>query len=180
MPGKFNVSDVKELPKQFGPDYDLESAALKKFRRMARKGLAHLSAEDRRAYGAAVETAVLARQRAFLKSHTEAEPRPRCASGTWHTKGEEIHAAILRQQRAALAAAPGVERRARTPQEWKAKYEAAMAEKRNPTPAPKFRNRFRPHYHAKAKAAPATAPTMTRQQLAAHKAWATRRKNAVK
>jgi hypothetical protein len=173
---------VSEVQKgQFGPDYNIESAALKKFRRMARKGLSHLSAEDRRAYGAAVEDAVLARQRAFLKSHTEAEPRPHCVSGTWHSDGEEIHAAIRRQHRAALAAAPGVERRARTPDQWRSMYAAAMAEKRNPRPAPaqKFRKRFRPHYHAP-KPAPATKPAMTSRQLAAHKAWETRRRQAAK
>jgi hypothetical protein len=179
MPGKVHVSDDKELPKQFGPDYDLESAALKNFRRMARKGLSHLSAEDRRAYGAAVEVAVLARQRAFLKSHTVPEPRPVCASGTWYTTGEEIHAAIRRQHRAALAAAPGVERRARTPDQWRSMYAAAMAEKRGRTTTPKFRKRFRPHYHAP-KPAPATKPAMTSRQLAAHKAWETRRRQAAK
>ena len=163
--------------KSFGPEYDLESAALKKFRTKARKGLSHLSADDRRAYGAAVETATLARQRAFLRSHGEAEPRPHCASGTWHTTGEAISAAVRSQHRAALAACPAQERRARTPQEWAAMYEAAMKENAQPTSALKFRNRVR--RYAKPKLVP-KPPTLTRQQLAAHKAWATRRKNAAK
>ena len=41
----------------------------------------------------------------------------------------------------------------------------------------KFRNRVR--RYAKPKLVP-KPPTLTRQQLAAHKAWATRRKNAAK
>ena len=163
--------------KSFGPEYDLESAALKKFRTKARKGLSHLSADDRRAYGAAVEAATLARQRAFLKSGGEPEPRPHCASGTWHTTGEAISAAVRSQHRAALAACPAQERRARTPDQWRSMYEAAMAAKRAPRSAPKFRNRVR--RYAKPKLVP-KPPTLTRQQLAAHKAWATRRKNAAK
>ena len=178
--------------KSFGPEYDLESAALKKFRTKARKGLSHLSTDDRHAYGAAVELATLARQRAFLKTATVPEPRPHCASGTWHTTGEAIDKAIRQQHRAALAACPAQERRARTPDQWASMYAAAMEEKRNPAPkrAPKaepaptnvvkFRKRFRRYAkrYAKPKAAP--TPTLTRQQLAAHKAWATRRKNAAK
>jgi len=178
VPGKVHVPEVYGpvfVPKSFGPEYDIESAALKKFRRMARKGLSHLSTDERRAYGAAVEAATLARQRAFLKSHGEAEPRPSCASGTWHTTGEAISAAIRSQHKAALAACPSRERRARTPQQWQAMYAAAMTEKRQRKTG--NRQRFRPHY-ATPKAKP--APTMTSRQLAAHKAWATRRKQAAK
>jgi len=170
------------VPKSFGPEYDIESAALKKFRRMARKGLSHLSTDERRAYGAAVEAATLARQRAFLKSHGEAEPRPSCASGTWHTTGAAIDAAIRSQHKAALAACPSRERRARTPQQWQAMYADAMARKRGPLykagkPAPVKGHRGR---KGNRPPAPKATPAMTSRQLAAHKAWATRRKQAAK
>ena len=53
-----------------------------------------------------------------------------CASGTWHTTGEAIHAAVREQHRAALLSAPGEIRRKRKPQTWRKMYEAAMSEKR--------------------------------------------------
>jgi hypothetical protein len=115
---------IPSIPKPFGPTYDVNSVTLAKFRR---KPFGELTREERRAYGEAVEKAVLAKQR-----RREATPdyRAPCASGTWHTTGEAIHAAVLQQQRAALLAYPAKVRRERTPAEWWRMYEAAMAEKR--------------------------------------------------
>jgi hypothetical protein len=109
-----------------GPEYDIDSAALKKYRRMSKDGLHQLTWEERRAYGEAVEKAVLAKQRSFLKSHTEPECKPLCASGTYHSEGEDIHKAMQAKHRAALAAAPARERRSRTPAQWQAMYDEAM------------------------------------------------------
>jgi hypothetical protein len=113
------------------PIYDIDSPALKKHRAKARDGLSTLSRAAILAYAAAVEKAVLAKQRSQLRQGLEpAEPRPNCASGTCHTTGEAIHAAIREQQRNALLAYPAKVRRARTDVEWRDLYEKAMAEKR--------------------------------------------------
>lgn len=114
----------------FGPEYNIDSAALKKFRHRARKGLATLSRDDRAAYAAAIEAAVISAQRLALKRAAPSIPRPNCASGTTHNTGEAIHNAVRAQHRAALAACPSQERRARSPAQWQEMYEVAMAEKR--------------------------------------------------
>lgn len=118
------------------PVYDIGSAALSKWRFRARDGLKSLPRDERQAYGAAVEAAVLSAQRAQLKGHGESMPNPTCASGTWHTTGEAIHEAMRAKQRAALLAGPAQIRRARTPAEWAEMYEAAMKEKRERENAP--------------------------------------------
>lgn len=124
---------------QFGPVYDLGSPALNKFRKVANKakGVMKLERFYRVQYADAVEAAVLAKQRSFLKSHSESQPRPMCASGTWHSDGEQIAAAIRARHNAALLACPGVERRARTPEQWKKLYAIAMKEKWLATRTPK-------------------------------------------
>jgi hypothetical protein len=116
---------MREIEEQFGPTYNIESAKLKTFRAKARRGAPYDPA-----YAEAVQRAVLARQR------TEAgiglpvvTPKCRCASGTAHNDGAAIHKAVRAQQAAALAACPGQERRARTPEQWRSKYAAAMADK---------------------------------------------------
>jgi hypothetical protein len=113
----------------FGPDYNVDSPTLRKFRRASRSGLGKLAADDRRAYGAAVHAAVLAAQRGALARVTKAHT-PNCNSGTPHSDGAKIHAAILRRQERELLACPGQIRRARTDDQWRTLYEAAMAEKR--------------------------------------------------
>ena len=114
-----------DIPKgQFGPVYNI--AGLEKHRRAARDGLAAMSAEARRAYGAAVEDAVKAAQRRHLLGALEAERRPNCASGSWDTFPGD---AVRRQQAAALAAYPDKVRKARTPVEWQSMYALAMADK---------------------------------------------------
>lgn len=115
------------IAEPFGPDYNITSAQLEKFRRLARQ--APLTREQREAYGQAVEDAVLASQRAALSRATPSIPRPNCASGTYHSSGEEIEKAIRQQQRNALLAYPAFERRNRAPNVWRKMYAAAMAEK---------------------------------------------------
>ena len=117
------MTSVGEM--QFGPTYDLESAALKKHRRAAKGGLATMSRGQVVEYANAVEAAVLAKQKTQLARHGESMPAPNCASGTWHTTGEAIHKAMQAKQRAALLACPSQIRRARHPAEWHKAREAA-------------------------------------------------------
>jgi hypothetical protein len=114
----------------YGPEYNIDSAALKKFRHRASKGLAKMSRADRLAYAAAIEAAVISAQRLALRRAAPSIPRPNCASGTTHNTGEAIIKAIRDQHRAALLACPSQERRARSPVQWQTMYDAAMAEKR--------------------------------------------------
>jgi hypothetical protein len=127
----------------YGPEYNIDSATLKKFRHRARNGLAKMSRADRLAYATAIEAAVLSAQRVALRRATPSMPRPNCASGTPHNTGEAIHKAVREQHRAALAACASQERRARTPEKWREMYDAAMAEmrKRETAPPPQPRSR---------------------------------------
>jgi hypothetical protein len=113
-----------------GPEYNIDSAALTKWRRLARKGLSKLTAEQRLGYSAAVEAAVLSAQRSALRRAGVPEMRPNCASGTWHNTGEAIHKAVRQRLNAALLACPSQERRARKPEKWREMYDAAMKERR--------------------------------------------------
>jgi hypothetical protein len=112
-----------------GPEYNITSAALQKFRARTRKGLKTLDRDQRQLYGAKVEEAVLSALRAQCRRHGEVMPSSNCASGTWHTTGEAIEAAIRAQQNNALLAYPGQERRARTPEKWTSMYAEAMEQK---------------------------------------------------
>lgn len=114
-----------------GPDYPSLGAAVAKWRWCARDGLQSLTREERRAYGEAVERAILTLQRSEANCGlAPVKPRCHCASGTPHNTGADIHDAIREQQARALAAYPSYVRRKRTPVEWREMYEAAMAEKR--------------------------------------------------
>lgn len=117
---------------QWGPFYDLDSATLKKYRRKVNGGgVMDLPVEERRAYGEAVERAVLAQQRTLLlRDLPPANPKVNCASGTSYGDGERIHEAVRRQQASALLNCPGQIRRARTPEQWAEMYAEAMKEKR--------------------------------------------------
>ena len=68
---------------EHGPVYNVTSPALAKHRAKAREGLSAMSYEDRRAYGEAVEAAILAAQRRQLRTAGEPEHRPSCASRSW-------------------------------------------------------------------------------------------------
>jgi hypothetical protein len=121
---------------QFGPDYPRHlGATVARFRSVTRRrGLAALSKDERRAYGDAVEKAILALQRSEAKSGLPPiSPKVNCASGTAHNTGADIHNAIRARQRAALMNCAGAERRARTEHEWRSMYEAAMQEKKQRT-----------------------------------------------
>ena len=108
----------REPSEPFGPVYNITSEALTKFRR----------GPNCPEYAEAIEAAVKAAQRSALARELPAI-KPRCASGTWHSTGEEIGKAVRQQQRAALLAYPGKVRRNRTEKEWLALYIAAMNEK---------------------------------------------------
>lgn len=108
----------------FGPEYNVNGLALAKHRRMACEGVTSLSHEQRQEYGAAVERAVKAAQRAEIMRALPAAKRPNCASGSWDEFPGE---AVRRQQHAALLACPAQIRKARTPEQWQAMYAAAMA-----------------------------------------------------
>lgn len=129
------MTDAYLTDSEIGPVYDIDSAALRKCRR---KPLKAMSRAERDAYASAIETAVLAAQRASLRRAGNPLPSPNCASGTAHNTGEAIHKAVRAQHRAALLACPSQERRARTPEKWREMYDAAMAEMRGrgaePTP----------------------------------------------
>jgi hypothetical protein len=107
-------------------------AGLDKHRRTARAcgGAMAMDKASRDAYVLAVEKAVRAKQRA---EHARAfiPPSPNCASGTWHTTGEEIGRAVAAQNRARANAAAMRDRSKRTPRQWQEMYDAAMQEKRN-------------------------------------------------
>ena len=83
----------------------------------------------RHAYGLAVETAIRALQRSELQRELPTH-NCHCASGTNHNSGAAILKAMQTKPRAALAAAPSQERRAREPHVWQRMYDEAMAEKR--------------------------------------------------
>lgn len=120
-----------EIEEPFGPNYNVEGAALQKFRRQARGAgsLSEMLPAHRRAYGEAVEKAVLAKQRSALFGALEPERKAPCASGTWHSDGAKISAAVRAQQAARLQASAAADRRNRTPAQWAAMYRAAMREK---------------------------------------------------
>jgi hypothetical protein len=109
-------------------------AGLDKHRRTARAcgGAMAMDKASRDAYVLAVEKAVRAKQRA---EHARAfiPPSPNCASGTWHTTGEEIGRAVAAQNRARANAAAMRDRSKRTPRQWQEMYDAAMQEKRSTT-----------------------------------------------
>ena len=115
-----------ELLEQFGPPYPKLGAAVAKFRKIPRM---ELSADQKREYAEAIETAIRALQRSALQRELPSF-RPRCASGTWHTTGKAIERAIREQHRNALLAYPEQVRKARTPGKWAELYDAAMKEKR--------------------------------------------------
>jgi hypothetical protein len=121
-PGKTRMSDPN-------PVYNVNSTALGRHRRKAREGLGTLSRAERVAYADAVESAVRASQAASLNRLTPL-CKPLCASGTWHSCGKAIHAAVKARQRAALLAYPSQVRKARTDAQWLALYAQAMNEKR--------------------------------------------------
>ncbi len=113
---------------QFGPIYNVNGASLVSHRRKAKHGLAQLTQAERRAYGEAVEKAILANQRQALQRELPSH-NCNCASGTNHNSGEAIHKAMQEKQRAALLACPSQERRKRPDHVVKALYEDAMARK---------------------------------------------------
>ena len=97
--------------------------------------IAAMDQAERRAYGDAVETAIRALQRSELQRELP-EHRVSCASGTNHNDGRKISAAMRAKHRAALQASVAKERRDRTPEQWQAMYDEAMAQKHARQPLP--------------------------------------------
>jgi hypothetical protein len=111
---------IDEVPKEFGPVYPDLGQKVARLRR----------GKDRKAHGTAVLDAIRGKQRGELRRETPSHAI-QCASGTSHPAGKEILKAIAARHRAALLNAPAQERRARTADEWRELYEAAMKEKNN-------------------------------------------------
>jgi hypothetical protein len=126
------------MSSSWGPDYPVNlgsTVARLRAKANAGGGLSALTRDERQRYGEAVGKAIIAKQRA--EGHQglpPVNPKPRCASGTWHTTGEAIHEAIKAQHHRALLAYPAKVRRNRTNAEWEVLYRLAMLEKRNREP----------------------------------------------
>jgi hypothetical protein len=120
---------VTTRDREFGPVYNIAGAGLDKHRRRARTagGLKKMDKAFRREYGEAVEKAVLAAQRSALLR--EGSPLP---------SGVGYGDALLARLNARLLAAPSAERRARTPNQWREMYAAAMEEKEKAAEAAKL------------------------------------------
>jgi hypothetical protein len=102
---------------QFGPQYNVTGAGLATHRKLARNGLQAMTWEQRQAYGASVERAILDLQRReLLGANAEIEGR----------SVGDIGAARRAQQSRALLSCPGKVRRARTQHEWETMYREAM------------------------------------------------------
>ena len=120
-------------PYDGGPEYPRElGTKVAKYRRMADSagGVMAMDKRFRDQYAEAVEEAFLGLQRSALRRNLEPESRCPCASGTRHSDGKKISAAVRAQHAAQLAAYPAKVRRERTPVEWQAMYDEAMQEKR--------------------------------------------------
>jgi hypothetical protein len=117
------IANAEPLP-EFGPEYPELGPAVAKWRRLA--GKRDLTPAEKRAYGDAFEASIKAKQRQALLGPDRPAIAPRCASGTWHNTPEAIESAIRQ-----ILAFPAQARRARTPEEWSALYDAAMEEKRD-------------------------------------------------
>jgi hypothetical protein len=105
----------------FGPTYPDLGPTVAKFRRRASQvgGLREMSPAERAVYAEAIEQKIKALQRAALLREGTPIPPPTI----FGKKLAEHH-------RATLLSYPAKVRRARTDDEWKAMYEAAMKEKR--------------------------------------------------
>lgn len=139
-------------PEDGGPLYPDLGPGVAKYRRMvvSAGGLMAMDKAMRHAYGEAVEKAIRAKQRSELQRELPTHA-VRCASGTNHSDGADIHEAIRRRQRAALLACPAQYRRDRPDNVWREMYAEAMAEKaehtaaaQKPKPAPRKRARKPP------------------------------------
>jgi len=119
---------MANIVEQFGPAYNLDSPALRKYRALARHvgSISKMLPQHRRAYAEAVEAAIRAKR---PRSETPL-PKPNCASGTFHNNAADIERAIREQNRRRQNAAAMRDRSNRTPEQWRAMYAAAMAEKR--------------------------------------------------
>lgn len=117
-----------ETPAAFGPQYPALTAKVQKYRRMARDGIQSMPREMIVAYARSIEEAILTLQRSELQRVLPGRT-PHCASGTAHTDGRAISAAIRQQHKSSLESYPSKVRKARTPEQWQRMYAQAMREK---------------------------------------------------
>lgn len=122
------MADTIIIPEPFGPVYPDLGAGVAKYRRKANYvgSLREMLPGDRRAYGEAVEKAILAKQRAELQSF--------CTRAVAPSRAEPIGKARLAWLNGQLLAYPAKERAKRTEQELRAMYAHAMHEKRRASP----------------------------------------------
>lgn len=110
-----------------GPKYPNLGVRVAKYRKIPRE---EMTPAHRHAYADAIEDAIRSLQRQALQRELPTHRCP-CASGTYHNNADgKVGAAIRAQQHAAILRAPDVIRGKRTPAEWQAMYDEAMAEKR--------------------------------------------------
>lgn len=117
------------IPEPFGPEYPQLGATVAKFRKKAPHSIFDLSKAERNNWAAAIEKEILAKQRQALQRELPTH-NVDCASGTNHSCGLKISAAVRAQHRAALLAWPAQERAKRSDAAWKSLYEQAMKLKR--------------------------------------------------
>jgi hypothetical protein len=118
---------MRRLEEPFGPAYPQLGSSVAKHRKRKSPSKA-----EREAHGEAVHRAVQALQRQDLRraGYFVTDGTPNCASGTWHSSGDDIHRAVRRQQENLSIIYADRVRRTRTEGEWADLYEQAMAEKR--------------------------------------------------
>jgi hypothetical protein len=114
-----------------GPEYPNLGTSVEKFRRLASRGVSRMAIKDRRDYGAAVERAILAKQREERFHGYGAINRDPANS-----RSEPIGEARVARMRANLISHPSCVRRARHPAVWQEMYETAMREKSERTNRP--------------------------------------------
>lgn len=109
-----SAAELKRMPEpyKFGPAVD-------KYRRLPK------TPENIKAHGDAICAAVRSKHRSALNK-VLTPISPSCASGTWEADGQGVLKAIARQHRSALDGALAASWRARTNEQVRKAYEAAM------------------------------------------------------
>lgn len=128
------MTSIGEEP--FGPNYP-PMPGLNKYRTAAAQagGVAKLDPILRKKYGAAIEKAIRAMQRAAM-AKVYVMPAPRCASGSWANTAEGIEKAVRARQASELAAAARRDREGRSDETIQALYDQAMRGGTGPSQGP--------------------------------------------
>jgi|SRR5215469_13643296 len=117
---------MRELVEPFGPDYPDLGATVAKLRRKAADSCIVHRKVYQREHGLAVLAAISAKNKAALAREGTTAPKP--WSGSCRSNGERLLKALQAQH--LNSCNPDTIRAKRTPAEWHAMYEAAMADKR--------------------------------------------------